>query len=110
MKGFHTKGPGFIGAKNITDVNGPGALDITAAINSITTTGTGDALTLVDGGSAQTMVIVYEAETAGGDTAILTPDNLSGGTTITFNNVGDTAVLKFVKGSWYFLSGTAVVA
>ncbi len=92
--------------------NGPGALNVTFGQNEITTTGTGDAITLVDGLDGQTMDILYVAEAAGGDTAVLTPSNLAGGTTITFNAVGDTARLVFSdnSGNWFFMGGTAIKA
>ncbi len=96
---------------SVTSSTGPGAVPITGAIHQITTTGTGDALTLADGGTGQRLVILYVAEGAGGDTAVLTPTTLAGGTTITFNNVGDTAELVYGStGGWYMVGGSAVIA
>lgn len=95
-----------------TTSSGPGAVAITGGIHEVTTTGTGDALTLADGTEGQLLHIVYVAEGAGGDTAILTPTNLAGAdTTITFNDLGDTATLLFTAATW-FVVGTkdAVVA
>ena len=40
----------------------------------------------------------------------LTPDNLGNGTTITFDDVGDSAHLLFTNGSWHFMGGTATLA
>lgn len=93
-----------------TTTSGAGAVAVTGAIHEVTTTGTGDALTLVDGTEGQRLSVVYVAEGAGGDTAILTPSNLAGGTTVTFNAVGDSADLLFTNGNWFFLGGAAVVA
>ncbi|KKL18930.1 hypothetical protein LCGC14_2470600, partial [marine sediment metagenome] len=81
---------------------GAGAVAITGAIHEITTTGIGDALTLVDGLEGQRLNVVYVAEGGGGETAILTPTNLAGAdATITFNNLGDTVTLLFTAGAWY---------
>lgn len=93
-----------------TTTSGAGAVAVTGAIHEVTTTGTGDALTLVDGTEGERLSVVYVAEGAGGDTAILTPSNLAGGTTVTFNAVGDSADLLFTNGNWFFLGGAAVVA
>ena len=94
-----------------TTSTGAGAVGITGSIHEITTTGTGDALTLADGAEGQRLVVVYVDEGVGGtDTAILTPSNFGGGSTITFNSVGDTADLVFTNGNWYMLGGTGVVA
>ena len=91
-----------------------GAAAVPAAgsmIHEITTTGTGDALTLVNGTAGQRLRLIYVAEGAGADTAILTPTTLAGGATITFNALGDAADLVFGStGGWYFMGGSAVVA
>ena len=93
-----------------TTSSGAGAVAITGTIHEVTTTGTGDALTLADGTEGQRLVVGYVAEGAGGDTAILTPSNFGGGTTITFNALGDAADLIFTNGNWYMIGGTAAVA
>lgn len=94
-----------------TTTSGAGAVAITGMIHEVTTTGTGDALTLADGAEGQQLYVVYVAEGAGGDTAVLTPTNLAGAnTTITFNDIGDTAHLIFTAGTWFFAGGEAVVA
>lgn len=94
-----------------TVTSGAGAVAITGSIHEVTTTGTGDALTLEDGAEGQHLNVVYAAEGAGGDTAVLTPTNLAGAnTTITFTDLGDAAHLLFTAGAWYFMGGEAVVA
>ena len=101
----------FLKTAVTTVSSGAGAVAITGAIHEVTTTGTGDALTLVDGAEGQHLNVVYVAEGAGGDTAVLTPSNLAGAnTTVTFNDLGDAAHLLFTAGDWYFLGGEAVVA
>ena len=85
-----------------TTTAGPGAVAVTGSIHEITTTGTGDALTLANGTEGQRLHVVYVAEAAGGDTAILTPTSLAGADTIiTFNDLGDTVDLLFTAGAWY---------
>ena len=84
--------------------NGPGAVDVTTTTTALTTTGTGDALTLADGTTGQIKTIVYVAEGAGTDTAVLTPANRIGYATITFNDIGDSATLQFVGTGWAILA------
>jgi hypothetical protein len=94
-----------------TTSSGAAAVAITGYIHEISTTGTGDAMTLVDGTEGQKLTVVYAAEAAGGDTAILTPTSLAGAsTTVTFNAIGDTANLLFTASDWYVMGGSAVVA
>lgn len=89
----------------------PSVLPVTNGQLELTTAGTGDAFSLPDGVAGQTLTILYVAEGAGSDTAVVTPTNLAGGSTITFANLGDAALLKFsATGGWYFVSGTAVLA
>lgn len=95
-----------------TSTSGAGAVGLTGSTHHITTTGTGDALTLADGENGQELFIVYIAEGAGSDTAVLTPSNFANGTTITFNAVNDAVTLKFTNSAWYNkgLVGTAAIA
>lgn len=82
-------------------LSGPGAVNITSFQTQFTSTGTGDALTLADAAIAGHLKkITYVAEGAGGDTGVLTPTNLAGGTTLTFNAVGDYAVLMWNGTDW----------
>ena len=97
----------------ITSTSGPAAVAITGQIHEITTTGTGDAMTLANGTAGQRLMILYVAEGAGGDTAVITPVTLAGGATITFNALGDCCDLQYsATGGWYVLGlgGTAAVA
>jgi hypothetical protein len=91
----------IIGA--VQALSGPGAVNVTQLTTAFTSTGTGDALTLADGVAGQLKMIVYVAETAGADTGILTPTNLGAGTTITFNNVGDSVTLQFIGTDWWVI-------
>jgi hypothetical protein len=94
-------GKGAIILDGTTTSSGAGAVGITGSIHEITTTGTGDALTLANGTEGQRLTIVYVAEGAGTDTAVLTPTSFGSGSTITFAAVGQSARLIFTNGKWY---------
>jgi hypothetical protein len=85
----------------IQSLSGPGAVNITALTTAFTSTAAGNALTLADGAQGQLKTIIYVAETAGGDTGVLTPTNLGSATTITFNAVGDSVILQFAGTDWW---------
>jgi hypothetical protein len=85
-------------------LSGPGAVNLTTLTTAFTSTATGNALTLADGTAGQLKMIVYVAEAAGADTGILTPTNLGGYTTITFNAVGDSCLLQFIGTDWWAIS------
>lgn len=93
-----------------TTSSGAGAVAVTGSIHEITTTGVGNALTLADGTEGQRLVIVYVAESAGADTAVLTPSNMAGGTTVTFSVIGQRADGVFTAGKWFFIAQGAVIA
>jgi hypothetical protein len=96
---------------NLQSLSGPGAVDLTSFTTAFTSSATGNALTLADGAAGQLKTIVYVAQIAGADTGILTPANLGNGTTITFNNVGDSVQLQFIGTNWWVISlNGAVVA
>jgi len=90
--------------ESVQALSGAGAINITQPVTAFTSTATGDALTLADGVAGQIKTIVYVAETAAGDTGVLTPTNLGAGTTITFNAVGDACVLQFLGTEWWAIS------
>jgi len=90
----------------VQTLTGAGAVNITTAITEIVTTGA-DALTLVDGAQGQRKYIVMKTD---GGAGTLTPDNLGNGTTITFDDVGDSADLIFTNAAWHFIGGTATLA
>jgi hypothetical protein len=88
----------------IQSLSGAGAVNITTLTTAFTSTATGNALTLADGAAGQLKTIVYVAEAAGGDTGVLTPTNLGGFTTITFNAIGDSCLLQFIGTDWWVIS------
>ena len=89
-----------------TTSSGAGAVSVNGAIHEITTTGA-DALTLADGTEGQVLHVVM---TVDGGNGTLTPTSLAGGTTITFDAVGDAVTLLFTAAKWYVvgISGAAV--
>lgn len=87
----------------VQTLSGAGAVNITSLATAFTSTGTGNALTLADGGAGQIKTIIYVAEAAGADTGILTPTNFGNGTTITFSAVGDSVALQFVGTDWWII-------
>jgi hypothetical protein len=94
---------------SVQNLSGPGAVDITSFTTAFTSTGVGDALTLADGTAGQIKNVVYVAQTGGTDTGILTPANLGGFTTITFNNPGESVQLQFLGTQWFVVSAFGAV-
>lgn len=85
---------------------GAGAVDVVSAKTHFTDTGA-NALTLADGVEGQHKYIMQIGTSGGSGT--LTPTNLAGGTTITFNAIGDTVHLMFTNSSWYIIGSNGVV-
>lgn len=87
-------------------LTGAGAVNTYTSVTHVVTTGA-NALTLGNGSDGQVKYIVMKTD--GGD-GTLTPSNFASGTTITFNDAGDSANLLFTNGKWHFMGGTATVA
>ena len=85
----------------VQSLSGAGAVDIVNLVTEITTTGA-DALTLADGSAGQVKIITMVVD--GGD-GTLTPTTLAGGTTITFNDVGDGVVLVYGETAGWVVVG-----
>lgn len=81
-------------------LTGAGAISIATATTVLTTTGS-DALTLADGVAGQRKTIIMIAD--GGD-GTLTPTNFGNGSTITFDDVGDSITLEFAGTDWWIVS------
>ena len=81
---------------SVHSLAGPGAVNLTDLITEVSTTGA-DALTLANGSAGQVKIITMVAD--GGD-GTLTPTTLAGGTTITFNDVGDGVILVYGTAGW----------
>lgn len=90
---------------NIQTLTGAGAVDVTSFATNVITTGA-NALTLADGVQGQLKFIVMTAFVGNGT---LTPTNLGGGTTLTFNAVADSVLLQFISTKWWVISNNSVV-
>lgn len=84
----------------IQTLTGAGAVDITNLVTELVTTGA-NALTLVDGAAGQIKIITMKTYVGDGT---LSPTNLAGYATITFNGVGDSVILLFDGTNWNILS------
>ena len=104
ISGVNLTSTGIVVANSTQSLSGAGAVDITSFITEVTTTGA-DALTLADGAEGQLKAITMIVD---GGNGTLTPSNLSGGTTITFDAVGDSCLLLFTNGSWCILGGNGI--
>ena len=82
-------------------LSGAGAINVTTSYTAFTSTGTGDVLTMADGNAiGQIKEVMYVAEGAGADTGVITPANLSGGTTVTLATVGEIVTFKWDGTNW----------
>jgi hypothetical protein len=86
-------------------LSGAGAVDITNAFTSLTTTGASQALTLANGTAGEIKVIVH---TVDGGSAVLTPATPLGFATITFTNAGDSAMLIYTAAGWAIIGSRGV--
>ena len=80
------------------------ALDLTKSVHHIDADGGGDIFTLADGVVGQIKTICMDTATG---VATITPTNLAGGTSVTFNAAGETVILQFVDTQWYIIGGNA---
>ena len=100
------------GAKTIGTteaVNSATALSLNTMISELTTAGSGLAMTLANGVVGQIKIITMVVD--GGGTATLTPATFANGSTIVFNDVGDSVILIYnTTGGWAVLSnnGTTI--
>lgn len=79
------------------------AVSASSSITHIDTTTAGGAHAgaLADGTNGQIKILTMISD--GGD-SVVTPTNASGFTTVTFNDVGDTATLLFTNSKWHLIS------
>lgn len=87
----------WIPAATAQSLSGAGAVNVTSFLTKVTTTGA-NALTLANGTRPGQLKKIQMIVDAGDGT--LTPTSLSGGTTITFADVGDFALLKWNGAAW----------
>lgn len=94
---------GLIGSNQ--ELSGAGAVNVTALLTSLTTTGASQALTLADGTVGQLKVIAHVVD---GGSAVLTPTTKSGFATVTFTAAGDTLTLIYTVVGWCIVGGRGV--
>ena len=94
----------------VQSLSGPGAINLTDLITEISATGTSDALTLADGTAGQIKILTYVAESAGGDSSVITPTTFANGSTITMDAVGDGCVLVYSETSGWAVVGSIAIA
>lgn len=104
-----------IAAQNAITTSGTNqAIAITNYLTTMTSTGTGNKVSIVATGvvKGQLKKIKYAAEGAGGDTIVLTPSVTTGFATITFNAVNDYVIIMFNGTYWVCIetSGATVAA
>jgi hypothetical protein len=86
-------------------LSGAGAVDITNAFTSLTTSGLSQALTLANGVVGEMKVIVHAVD---GGSAVLTPTTAIGFSTVTFAAVGDSVTLIYTSAGWAILGSRGV--
>ena len=86
-------------------LSGAGAIDITNAFTSLTTTGASQALTLANGTVGEIKIISHAVD---GGSAILTPTTPLGFATITFTAAGDSVMLVYTSAGWAIIGSRGV--
>jgi hypothetical protein len=86
-------------------LSGAGAVNVTDAFTSLTTTGASQALTLANGSVGEVKIIVHAVD---GGSAILTPTTKIGFSTITFTAVGDAVTLIYTSAGWAVIGSKGV--
>ena len=93
----------------VADGSSATAIDVTSAVTEVDASSAGAPCTLADGVAGQ-IKIILNTSTGGTNNAVITPDNLAGGTTITLDAPGESAVCIFKASKWYVIGGTNTVA
>jgi len=103
LANLFNKIPGWIGfADTPQALTAAGAVSITTTLTTVASSAA-IALTLADGVQGQIKVIVFITD--GGD-ATLTPATMNDGTTLTFADAGDSAILMWIGASgWQVIGG-----
>ena len=86
-------------------LSGAGAVNVTDAFTSLTTTGSSQALTLANGSVGEIKVIVH---TVDGGSAVLTPTTKIGFSTVTFTAVGDSVMMIYTAAGWAIIGSRGV--
>lgn len=84
-----------------------GAISVSTLVTKITSPDGPGTLSIPDGTEGQIKVIAMISNSA---SHALTINSNIGHSSIVFNSAGDTAILIFLGGNWFFLGGTATVS
>ena len=95
-------------------LTGAGAANVTSAVTAFTTNtdnSGNNAVTLAAGTTGQIKILYTKVESSSGQTSVVTPAAFANGTTITFDAVGDAAILYYNGSTWVCLAqqGCAIV-
>ena len=93
----------------VADGSSATAIDVTSAVTEVNATSATHAGALADGVAGQIKMIL-NTSTSGTNNVVITPTNLAGGTTITLDAPGESAVCIFKASKWYVIGGTNTVA
>jgi hypothetical protein len=88
----------------VADGSSATAIDVTSAVSEVNATSATHAGALADGVAGQIKMIL-NTSTSGTNNVVITPANLAGGTTITLNAPGESAVCIFKASKWYVIGG-----
>ena len=88
----------------VADGSSATAINVTTAVTEINATSATHAGALADGVAGQIKMIL-NTSTGGTNNVVITPDNLAGGTTITLDAPGESAVCIFKASKWYVIGG-----
>jgi len=88
----------------VADGSSATAINVTTAVTEINATSATHAGALADGVAGQIKMIL-NTSTSGTNNVVITPDNLAGGTTITLDAPGESAVCIFKASKWYVIGG-----
>ena len=80
------------------------AIDVTSAVTEVNATSAQAPCTLADGANGQIKIII-NVSTSGSNAVVITPANLSGGTTISLNAPGETGQCIFKNSNWNVIGG-----
>ena len=84
-------------------LTGAGAANVTSAVTAFTTNtdnSGNNAVTLAAGIAGQIKILYTKVEASSGQTTVVTPAAFASGTTLTFDAVGDAAVLYYNGSTW----------
>jgi uncharacterized protein (AIM24 family) len=84
-------------------LTGAGAANVTSAVTAFTTNtdnSGNNAVTLAAGTAGQIKILYTKVESSSGQTSVVTPAAFANGTTITFDAVGDAALLYYNGSTW----------